>query len=188
MVTSQRPPCWGIGLGRTGTNSFCHALKLLGYERVAHNPPFEWLRDLEGGADNGVALFFKYLDYKFPGSKFVLDWRSLDSWLPSAAYASERFPLKGHDDDVPIMRRMMIYETVNFDREKYIAAYNRHHQDVRRYFASRPADLIEMNIVEHKDGWEKLCPHLGLPIPDAPFPFLHAQQGDDDRRAMFSRS
>src|SRR5437762_226339 len=26
--------CWGIGLGRTGTTSFCNALKILGYKKV----------------------------------------------------------------------------------------------------------------------------------------------------------
>lgn len=179
-MLETRPPCWGIGLGRTGTNSLCAALKELGYENVAHNPTFEKLATLDGGADNGVLLFYKYLDYKFPGSKFVLTIRSLESWLPSAAYASERFPLLSSDDNVPIMRRMMIYETVTFDREKYVAAYHRHHADVRRYFANRPDDLLEMNIVEAGDGWEKLCPFLGLPAPSTPFPRKHIRIGEGD--------
>lgn len=181
----RRPHCWGIGLGRTGTNSFCRALAILGYERVQHNPAFEALRSLDGGADNGVALFYKYLDYKFPGSKFVLLLRSLDSWLPSAAHASAIFPLQSHDDDIPIMRRMLIYETVNFDHDKYVAAYHRHHADVRRYFKDRPNDLLEMNIVEHGDGWEKLCPFLGQEIPTQAFPRLHAREGDEAERARF---
>lgn len=181
----ERPPCWGIGLGRTGTNSFCKALSILGYQSVQHNPTFEALRTLDGGADNGVALFYKYLDYKFPNSKFVLLLRSLDSWLPSAAHASAIFPLKSHDDDVPIMRRMLIYETVNFDHEKYVAAYHRHHAEVRRYFQNRPDDLLEMNIVESGDGWEMLCPFLGLDIPRQPFPRLHARTGDENERLPF---
>ncbi|MGH6952031.1 MAG: sulfotransferase family protein [Vitreimonas sp.] len=180
------PHCWGIGLGRTGTNTLCQALTLLGYARVAHNPPFERLASLEGGADNGVLLFYKYLDYRFPRSKFVLTLRSLDTWLPSAAYASERFPLKSHDDDVPIMRRMLIYETVKFDCQKYVAAYERHHEDVRRYFKDRPSDLLEMNIVEEGDGWAKLCPFLDVPIPSLPFPRLHVREGSEENQAMFT--
>lgn len=184
-MTAYRP-CWGIGLGRTGTNTLCQALKLLGYKRVAHNPAFEQLANLDGGADNGVLLFYKYLDYKFPTSKFVLTLRSLDTWLPSAAYASQRFPLKSHDDDVPIMRRMLIYETVKFDSKKYVAAYERHHEDVRRYFKDRPNDLLEMNIVEEGDDWTKLCPFLGVPSPGVPFPRLHVRDGKDENQAMFS--
>jgi hypothetical protein len=166
-----RKPCWGIGLGRTGTVSFCAALRLLGYTRIGHNPEFHRLRELEGGADNGVVVFYKYLDFKFPGSKFVLTTRDLESWLISCQYVSGVYPIKGMDDDVPIMRRMTIYETVTFDRDKYIAAYERHYADVRRYFAHRD-DLLEMNIVAG-EGWEELCPFLGVEAPNVPFPNKH---------------
>ncbi|WP_395646272.1 sulfotransferase family protein [Terricaulis sp.] len=171
----MRPHCWGIGLGRTGTTSFCEALKILGYEQVAHNPRFERLRDLQGGADNGVTIFYKYLDYKFPGSRFVLTLRPLEPWLKSMEYIAEREPVLSRDEDIKIQRRMALYETVSFDRGKFIAAYERHHADVRRYFADRPQDLLEMNLVDG-DGWEVLCPFLNLPTPEAPFPHLHARQ------------
>jgi hypothetical protein len=176
-LSVQRPHCWGIGLGRTGTNSLCEALRLLGYERVAHNPPFEELKNLQGGADNGVLLFYKYLDYKFPGSKFVLMLRPLEDWLQSMEYAAQRFPIKSHDDDLAIMRRMQLYESVVFDRAKFERAYRLHYADVRRYFEHRPGDLLEMNIVGG-DGWELLCPFLGLPRPLAPFPHAHARPAD----------
>lgn len=166
-----RPRCWGIGLGRTGTNSLCNALRLLSYESVQHNPTFEALQNLEGGADDGVLIFYKYLDYKFPGSKFILTLRDLDSWLESMEYAAELFPVVSRDEDIKIMRRMTIYESVGFDREKFIVAYDRHHAGVRQYFAGR-SDLLEMSIVEG-EGWEKLCPFLGLPTPNDPFPHAH---------------
>jgi hypothetical protein len=169
MPAGGRPRCWGLGLGRTGTSSFCTALRLLGYERVKHNPTFAELKDLDGGADAGVLVFYKYLDYKFPGSKFVLMVRELESWLESVEYIFDRHPITSRDQDEAIMRRMLLGETVRFERDKAIAARERHHADVRRYFADRPDDLLEMNIVAG-DGWETLCPFLGLPIPDAPFP------------------
>ena len=171
-MSAQRPRCWGIGLGRTGTNSFCSALQLLGYERVQHNPPFETLRFLEGGADNGVLLFYKYLDFKFPKSKFVLMLRPLESWLESMEHAANLFPVKSNEDDIAIMRRMTLYESVTFDRTRFAAAYYRHHADVRRYFEGRADDLIDMYLTDG-DGWEILCPFLGLPIPPHPFPHLH---------------
>ena len=170
-----RQPCWGVGLGRTGTNSFCEALRILGYTAVAHNPPFEQLRSLDGGADNGVTLHYKYLDYKFPGSKFVLTTRALDDWLPSMAYITDRLPVLSREEDTVIYRRMTLYESVTFDREKFTRAYVRHHADVRRYFARRPNDLLEMSIVDG-DGWEKLCPFLALPVPDVSFPKLNQRQ------------
>ena len=169
MSLPQRPPCWGIGLGRTGTTSFCDALRILGYERVRHNPRYDQLKLLEGGADIGVSLFYKYLDYKFPGSKFVLTVRDLESWLASEEYVLSHFPITSRDQDEAIMRRMLLAECVDFDREKLVRAYERHHDDVRRYFARRPGDLLEMNITSG-DGWDVLCPFLGLEVPDVPFP------------------
>jgi hypothetical protein len=178
---SRRAPCWGIGLGRTGTNSLCEALRILGYSFVGHNPRFLELPLLEGGADNGVTLHYKYLDYKFPGSKFVLTLRKLSDWLPSMEHVAAGNPVRSRDDDLIIYRRMTLYESVTFDRGKFIAAYNRHHADVRRYFADRPSDLLEMNIIEG-DGWEKLCSFLGLQVPPTPFPHLNRREPSDLRR------
>lgn len=100
--------------------------------------------------------------------------RPLEDWLNSMEFAASQYPIKSDNDDVAIMRRMQIYESVIFDREKFIRAYQRHHDDVRRYFSKRPSDLLEMNLVGG-DGWETLCPFLGLDRPAAPFPHLHAQ-------------
>ena len=158
---------WGIGLGRTGTTSFCDSLRILGYQNVVHNPTFEQLPHLDGAADNGCTIFYKYLDYKFPNSKFVLLTREMKPWLHSAEY------IHGHEqldrsEDLKIMRRMLLYGTVVFEKDKFIETYHRHHEDVRNYFRNRPDDLLEMDITTG-DGWEKLCPFLGLSIPDQPF-------------------
>ncbi|WPD22736.1 MAG: sulfotransferase [Candidatus Electrothrix scaldis] len=158
---------WGIGLGRTGTTSFCDALRILGYQNVVHNPTFEQLKDLDGASDNGCTIFYKYLDYKFPDSKFVLLTRDLKPWLDSAEYIHGYKPVE-RSEDLMIMRRMLLYGTVVFDREKFIEAYHRHHEDVRNYFKDRPDDLLEMDITAG-DGWEKLCPFLGLAMPEQPF-------------------
>ncbi len=140
---------------------------MLGYQKVKHNPRFEHLQDLEAASDAGCVLYYKYLDYKYPNSKFVLALRDLDSWLASAEFIYTKYPAT--DKDIAIVRRMHIYESVTFDRAKFIDAYHRYHEDVRRYFKDRPNDLLEMSIVDG-DGWEKLCPFLELPIPAEPFP------------------
>ncbi len=165
---------WGIGLGRTGTTSFCRALRFLGYKNVIHNPAFEELVDLDGASDNGCTIFYKYLDYKFPDSKFVLLTRELKPWLDSAEYIHGYTPID-RSEDLMIMRRMLLYETIVFDRKKFISAYHRHHEDVRRYFHDRPNDLLEMDITAG-DGWEKLCPFLELPVPEKPFAHINKRQ------------
>jgi hypothetical protein len=174
LALHRRPfsRCWGIGLGRTGTTTLCEAFRILGYSNVIHNPQFEALATMDAGADNGVVIFYKYLDYKYPGSKFILTVRDLDSWLESIEYIFRKAPVLSIDEDIPIMRRMTIYESVVFERETFVAAFERHHRDVKRYFSARPDDLLEMNIIAG-DGWNKLCPFLDAPFPSVPFPYLH---------------
>jgi hypothetical protein len=150
----------------------CEAFRILGYSNVIHNPQFEALATMDAGADNGVVIFYKYLDYKYPGSKFILTVRDLDSWLESIEYILSKAPVLSTDEDIPIMRRMTIYESVVFERETFIAAFERHHRDVKRYFSGRPDDLLEMDIIAG-DGWDKLCPFLDAPFPSVPFPHLH---------------
>ncbi|WP_417910089.1 sulfotransferase family protein [Candidatus Electronema sp. PJ] len=165
---------WGIGLGRTGTTSFCDALRILGYQNVVHNPTFEQLRYLDGASDNGCTIFYKYLDYKFPDSKFILLIRDLKSWLDSTEYIHGYTP-PDRSEDLIIMRRMLMYGTPVFDREKFIDVYYSHHEEIRKYFRNRPGDLLEMNITAG-DGWEKLCPFLDLPIPTQPFCFRNKRK------------
>ena len=138
--------------------------------RVKHNPRFDLLATLEAASDIGCVIFYKYLDYKHPDSKFVLCTRDLDSWLDSIQFICEKYP--STDKDIAILRRMLLYESVTFNRQKFIDAYYRHHEDVRRYFHDLRMDLLEMNIIEG-DGWEKLCPFLKLPIPKVPFPHFN---------------
>ena len=108
-------------------------------------------------------------------SAMTLALRDLDSWLASAEFIYTKYPAT--DKDIAIVRRMHIYESVTFDRAKFIDAYHRYHADVRRYFKDRPNDLLEMSIVDG-DGWEKLCPFLKLPVPAEPFP--HNNKRTDD--------
>lgn len=165
-------------MARTGTTTLCDAFRILGYSHVSHNPLFEELRTLDAGADNGVTVFYKYLDYKFPGSKFILTLREITSWLSSMEYIIRAYPISSREEDIPIQRRMLLYETTTYDREKLRNAYYRHHDDVHRYFINRPDDLLEMNVI-NGDGWEKLCPFLGLPVPPEPFPHLNQRSPAD---------
>ncbi|MCB1323082.1 MAG: hypothetical protein KDK34_22690 [Leptospiraceae bacterium] len=175
METAQVPPlteglhhrAWDIGLPRTGTTSFCDAVTMLGYRKVKHNPRYEHLNDLEAASDAGCAIYYKYLDFKYPDSKFILAMRDLDSWLDSAEFIYTKYPAT--HKDIAILRRMYLYESVTFDRRKFRDAYERYHEDVFRYFRKRPADLLVLRLIDG-EGWEKLCPFLNLPVPTEPFP------------------
>jgi Sulfotransferase domain len=171
-MTPGRPRCWGVGLSRTGNTSLCAALDILGYDPVLQDPTFEQLRTLEGGCGNNVVLHFKYLDYIFPGSKFVLTTRSVDGWLASSERSHRLNPRPVAGEHERIARRMAIYECVGYDEPTLTAAFHRHHADVRRYFRHRPSDLLELDATAG-DGWNLLCPFVGEAEPSVNYPDMN---------------
>jgi hypothetical protein len=132
MALLRYPKVWGIGLARTGTTTLCQVFRRLGYERVLHNPHFPLLETADAAADNECALFYRYLDYRFPGSKFILTTRALKDWLKSIKLVLDSYPVG--EDNIAIFRRMTLYGTVSFDELKMTRTYLRHHAEVQYYF------------------------------------------------------
>lgn len=62
-----------------------------------------------------------------------------------------------------------VYGTNIFTRERMAKVYDIHHRNVAEYFSSRPESLLTIDVTKC-EGWEKLCPFLGKPIPEEPFP------------------
>ena len=98
MIESlSRAKVFGIGLNRTGTTTLGKCLKTLGYKHTSCNAltlltckcgDFNRLNTLVNSRDSfedwPYPLFYKYLDEKFPGSKFILTTRkSPEIWLQS---------------------------------------------------------------------------------------------------------
>jgi hypothetical protein len=71
--------------------------------------------------------------------------------------------------------QMALYETVEFDDVRFRAGYRRHHEDVFRYFAKRPTDLLCLRICEG-EGWSTLCDFLGHDAPATEFPRLNVKR------------
>lgn len=175
MSPIQTPRVWGIGLTRTGTTSLHNALKILGYQSV-HWPTLHALLsgDLQAATDESVAAVYRYLDHRFPGSKFILTERSETEWLRSAALhraehaaqidrlvssspgrLSVRQRLRRID---VIFTQMTIYGTITFEETKFLAGYRRHVDQVLQYFTGRN-DLLRMRICDGHD-WSVLVPFL----------------------------
>jgi len=180
---TETPRIFGIGLCRTGTTSLTEALQILGYRaihfprttvrpcRIAIDP--ELLRTYHAFTDMPVPLLYRCLDRRYPRSRFVLTVRDPESWIESFRRLA-RFQ-KGHKvrPSLRVLRHLILGRSY-FHESAYRRAYGRHLRRVRRYFASRPQDLLILNIAAG-DGWEKLCPFLGRPIPEVPFP--HSNKG-----------
>jgi hypothetical protein len=158
---------FGIGLGKTGTTSLAAAMATLGL-RVKHSPRYvDEIQEHDFSNDIAVAWRFRFLDFVYPNAKFILTVRELRSWLASCAAKDAQKSSKG-----TLRRqenRFMCFGRTNYKESDFILAYQRHLEDVTAHFRDRPEKLLVMNICEG-DGWGKLCPFIGVQVPNIPFP------------------
>lgn len=169
-MTQQSPSAkvFGIGLSGTGSHSLVTALKILGY-RAKHYPKrYEQFNEYDALADIPVSARFELLDHVYPGSRFILTTRELESWLGNRRKKQPDHRPRGLWE---LEARFNVYGRIgtDFDAPALTAAYHRHHERVKTYFAHRPEDLLVLDIVGG-EGWDTLCPFLGRPVPDEPFP------------------
>jgi len=182
---------FAIGLSKTATKSLTRALRILGYKAVHYGYTrkiiryqsgklridFGKLDDYDAFTDIPIARIYKQLDARYPGSKFILTIRDMNSWLGSCKRKFKDWPhpeLK-NKESTRYQLRLDVFGTVFFDKEKFKAAYNRHINDILNYFKRREKDLLILNICDG-EGWEKLCSFLNKPIPKEPFPKLNVSK------------
>jgi len=188
---------FGIGLNKTGTTSLGEALNALGIKTIHY--PFKKtihqelmagkyhlsiLNSYQGIVDTPVAPYYPQLDREYPGSKFVLTVREPESWLrsieahwPVMRQWCERDPQFGRFTD---FITTAVYGCIQFNRDRFLYAYQTHESNVRKYFQGRSGDFLVMDICRG-DGWSQLCPFLGLEVPSFPFP--HSNRGKDRNAA-----
>lgn len=172
---------FGIGLSKTGTHTLNQCLELLGFRSVHYPSPMlmnagryeEALADYDAATDISVSAYFRELDLAYPGSKFILTLRDIEHWLKSIEdHMSRREHELGNPNCPKAVLREIIYGARAFDRPTYANAYWTHVESVRAYFADRAGDLLEFDVCGG-EGWERLCPFLGVPIPDVQIPWLN---------------
>ena len=179
----------GIGLSRTGTMSLCQALRELGYRaadfvdhREAGRGESSWfagdfesdsLAGYDAAVDLPVPAFYAQLDSRYPGSKFILTVRDARSWIESVRRHWARTPIaESPEGRYRRWVRLAMYGTFGFSEVRMRWVYDTHVRNVKEHFAKRPADLLVLDICGG-EGWERLCPFLGLSPPSGPFPWVH---------------
>ncbi|MBX3286150.1 MAG: sulfotransferase [Acidimicrobiales bacterium] len=183
-----RAKVFGIGLNKTGTISLHEALEVLGYRSLHWGGPA--VRKLvEGNAEAGRPLLagiddhdaysdilalserFDVLDEQYPGSRFVLTTRPVEHWVESRRKHVQRNRERA-------ARGEYAGDFLEIEPDAWRAEFAAHHERVAAYFEGRH-DLLVLQIAAG-DGWERLCPFLGAPVPDQPFP--HRHRADPRRR------
>lgn len=169
-----------VGLSKTATTSLTAALRLLGYDAVHWHatrhafrygedgsPQIDWafFEQHDAFADTPIARIYPDLDARYPGARFILTQREPQRWLRSFA---DQFAAGGLDPFSAQLHRDL-YGTDRYDHARCLAAFERHAEQVRAHFATRPEALLELDI-SAGEGWEPLCAFLGQSVPAAPFP------------------
>lgn len=185
---------FGLGLSRTGTSSLNVALNMLGIstihfpidrttyrEMITGTYKLSILEKYDGITDITTVPIYPQLDHHYPGSKFILTTRDLQTWLKSIekwftnAKRLKRLQRNNLNGAMRRFIRAATYGIYQFNEERMTYVYNQHVESVKSYFKDRPESLLIMDIVGG-DGWGKLCPFLGLEPPDSPFPNWQANK------------
>ena len=164
VTNSTKRKVFCIGLGRTATSSLTTALLNLGYD-VWHCPILYDSCNIRNYVNKFDALTelplcseynFKDLYNMYPDALYILTTRDEKKWLNST------IKYKWLADNM-VCRcpgyGMFCKNFYNFDFS--IETFRKYNQDVLDFFKGKEEQLLVMNIPDG-DGYEKLCPFLGV--------------------------
>lgn len=178
----------GTGFGRTGTDSMREALNILGFGPCHHmfevtdNPLMKarWREFMNSDVPDWPALFEGYrscVDWPsahywrelvplYPQARVILTWRDPESWWTSFEATILRYVQTAQDrESVGVRIIEKAFGDRAADRAQMIAAYE---ANVAAVIAMVPKNRLLVH--NPGDGWEPLCAHLGVPVPEAPYP------------------
>jgi len=202
MKQKATPKIFCIGLNKTGTVSLHVAFKILGFKSIHNKYRKKFIgsimsdnlknkKRILSGIEHydaysdwsfpSTMYLYKVFDKQYPNSKFILNTRNLEDWVSSR----EKHVKRTTPNLKKIQKKYPKNSWFNLDKEKWKKEWKDLHRDVFSYFKNRPQDLLVIN-VPAGEGWEKLCPFLGVPIPDAPFPKKNTAFEDDLVRFFIS--
>ncbi|WP_273150351.1 sulfotransferase [Methylophaga thiooxydans] len=152
-------------------------------------PIVKYCRTAEAFQDSPFSYPYTYvaLDQAFPGSKFILTIRdNPEQWYNSITkfhgkrWANGRIPTKSdlkrairETKGRPWVVNRALFDTPEDDpyrKAELLQFYNRHIEDVTRYFKSRPNDLLVINLSE-EGAYQKFIEFLGVESLSNEFPW-----------------
>ncbi len=96
------------------------------------------------------------LDSLFPGSKFILQVRDLESWVYSRLAHLER------EREAKITHSLPGWNISRYAIKGWIKRRNAYHLAVLSYFSERPSDLLVINFIRDESAATKVCKFLGF--------------------------
>jgi Sulfotransferase domain len=187
---------FGVGWAKTGTTTLGTCFEILGFnhqsqdltlvEDLAKNDLSRILalaEEKETFEDWPWIILYEKLDRVFPNSRFILTKRDPEKWIRS--YDNMIRNQGNASEELNEIRRILYDLPFPYvSKEQLIKRYERHNEEVIRYFYNRPQALLVLDW-EKGDGWKELCKFLDKDIPNMPFP--HTNKGDYAIKAIFKR-
>jgi hypothetical protein len=189
-----------VGLHKTATTSLHHAMEILGLDSwhwsSAHTAKAIWREMNNDGTsatvdrydalgDLPIPMLYRQLDRAYPGSRFILTLRDEASWLDAVRRHFDtrhnRFREGWSKDPFTNRVHQVLYGRQDFDAPTFLERYRRHNREVLAYFASRPQDLLTMEIGKDT-GWDALCSFLDIPRPKMNYPTSYVDPLNKDAK------
>lgn len=163
-----------IGDFKTGTTTVGQVFRMLGFchTSISRDALDAFKRgDLEGAgsiaanyesfddAPWNMLEYYKYLDERFPGSRFILTLRDEQDWVESVKRWRTR-------NSTPEEKEKFLE---HFDEGGRIQGFRARNAEILNYFKDRPNDLLCFNLFENSD-WDSICNFLDMPKPRVKFP------------------
>jgi Sulfotransferase domain len=179
----------GAGFGRTGTDSMREALNVLGFgpchhmheihehdqqkqiwRAMVHGAAPDWEKLFEGYnscVDWPSAYYWRELIVAYPEAKVILTYRSAESWWASFEKTILVSLNKAADPQSVGLALIpdKVFDGKMNDKAYAMACYEANVNAVRE---TVPASRLLVH--ELGDGWEPLCAHLEVPVPDVAYP------------------
>jgi hypothetical protein len=167
---------FGIGLSRTGTTSLGLGLEMLGYKTI-HFPIDLFTKQQHSICDQydalvdlPIPLYYKELDQKYPGSKFILTTRDEVGWLHSMKWLLGEAKIIWRHGPNHTKLNAAMYGTDVYDEAVLLAIYRKYNQEVLTYFKDRNDDFIHLDLNKGELNYEIICRFLNLPVLLDAFP------------------
>ena len=185
--TSDFPLYLCVGQGKTATKSLNKAFVMLGmntahfygagvygllYDNAAEQQNHHFMfnvneeKHVEAVLDTPVVDFWNEILLSYPRAKVILTIRNPKSWLRSQQKFYSGFA-RGCRKWLEPWRRgsNLVYGTECPSKEQAIKRYVQHNRNV---FDSVPPERLLIMDMTGGDGWDKLCPFMGLDPPVCP--------------------
>lgn len=140
------------------------------WRAFAKGAQMSWEDLFEGYAscvDLPSAHYWRELAAAFPEAPVILTWRDPQEWWSSieTLFAVSAGLPEDPDALEHTLIRPKVFNGLDITRENAIAT-------LERYFSEVQSGIPKGRLLVHRsaDGWPPLCDHLGVPVPDVPYP------------------